>query len=292
MFFGDEGVWTTIRKIHRSGTNLDTILGAGKNVLASLSLSRDGRTGAMVSDTPTHPREVFTMKHGDAGPRRLTNSNPWLDDIRLAKQEVITHRARDGLELHGLQPAEVAGILETGRLLQGITVAAPPFPENVHEGEADHPYHVQRLDVKPRHHVATGDLLCVLADHHELFLEGGAFELDIERLQRAARENWRISAVRVTDDGRREQLERLEIFYFADVVERDSRAFHFYLRIFVAPLGSLLSGNKGAYRYLAESASRFYSPGEIREMLLKVGFRDVSYYPLFFGAAGIHVATK
>jgi len=102
MFLGDDGVWTTIQRIRRDGMNLKTILGIGKNVLSSLSLSRDGQSAAMVSDAPTHPRELFTMSHGDAGPRRLTNSNPWLDDIRLAKQEVISHTARDGLELQGL----------------------------------------------------------------------------------------------------------------------------------------------------------------------------------------------
>ena len=68
--------------------------------------------------------------------------------------------------------------------------------------------------------------------------------------------------------------------------------FHLYLRIFVAPVGIMLSGNKGAYQYLAESARRFYSPGEVREILLSAGFRDVSYRPLLFGAAGIHVALK
>ncbi len=68
--------------------------------------------------------------------------------------------------------------------------------------------------------------------------------------------------------------------------------FHFYLRAFVAPVGILLSNNKGAYHYLAGSASRFYLPEEIKEMLLTAGFKDVSYRPLFFGAAGIHVATK
>ncbi|MFC2011319.1 ubiquinone/menaquinone biosynthesis methyltransferase [Chloroflexota bacterium] len=68
--------------------------------------------------------------------------------------------------------------------------------------------------------------------------------------------------------------------------------FHFYLHTFVAPVGILLSGNRGAYHYLAESASRFYSPGEVKEMLLAAGFSDASYRPLFFGAAGIHVATR
>ncbi len=68
--------------------------------------------------------------------------------------------------------------------------------------------------------------------------------------------------------------------------------FHLYLRAFVMPVGIMLSGNKGAYRYLAESARRYYSPREVRDLLLSAGFRDVRYRPLFFGAAGIHVALK
>jgi demethylmenaquinone methyltransferase/2-methoxy-6-polyprenyl-1,4-benzoquinol methylase len=67
---------------------------------------------------------------------------------------------------------------------------------------------------------------------------------------------------------------------------------HLYLRTFVAPVGTWLSGNRGAYRYLAESARRFYTPEEVREMLLAAGFARVGYRPLFFGAAGIHIATR
>jgi demethylmenaquinone methyltransferase/2-methoxy-6-polyprenyl-1,4-benzoquinol methylase len=68
--------------------------------------------------------------------------------------------------------------------------------------------------------------------------------------------------------------------------------FHFYLHVFVSPVGTLLSGNKSAYRYLAESTSRFYSPQEVKDMLLAAGFCDVIYRPLLLGAAGIHVATR
>jgi len=68
--------------------------------------------------------------------------------------------------------------------------------------------------------------------------------------------------------------------------------FHLYLRAFVKPTGMLISGNKSAYRYLAESASRFYPPQEVRDMLLEADFREVTCRPLFFGAAGIHVAMK
>ena len=68
--------------------------------------------------------------------------------------------------------------------------------------------------------------------------------------------------------------------------------FKLFLRAFVAPVGSLISNNKVAYHYLAESVSHFYSPTEVKEMLLTAGFSDVSYRPLVFGTAGIHIATK
>ena len=70
------------------------------------------------------------------------------------------------------------------------------------------------------------------------------------------------------------------------------KLYHLYLRWFVSPLGSLLSGNKGAYRYLAESAAHFYRAEEVKELLLQAGFSEVSCHPLFFGVVGIHVAVK
>jgi dipeptidyl aminopeptidase/acylaminoacyl peptidase len=42
------------------------------------------------------------MSHGDSAPRRRTDSNPWISKLRLAKQEVITHEARDRTLLEGL----------------------------------------------------------------------------------------------------------------------------------------------------------------------------------------------
>jgi len=67
---------------------------------------------------------------------------------------------------------------------------------------------------------------------------------------------------------------------------------HFYFRGYVYPVGALLSGNKGAYRYLAESAIHYYSPRELKELLMSSGFSEVAYRPLFFGAAGIYAAKK
>jgi demethylmenaquinone methyltransferase / 2-methoxy-6-polyprenyl-1,4-benzoquinol methylase len=71
-----------------------------------------------------------------------------------------------------------------------------------------------------------------------------------------------------------------------------NRLFKVYCRTFVYRVGTAISGNNGAYRYLAESAADYYAPGEVAEMLKRAGFRKVDYRPLFFGAAGIHTAHK
>jgi demethylmenaquinone methyltransferase/2-methoxy-6-polyprenyl-1,4-benzoquinol methylase len=68
--------------------------------------------------------------------------------------------------------------------------------------------------------------------------------------------------------------------------------YHFYMRQYARRIGSWLSGNGPAYRYLAESASRYYAPPEIKELLIKAGFKEVCYRPLFLGVAGIYTALK
>ena len=101
-FVGDEGVETTLNEVGRDGRNRRVVVPGGGQVLASIDLSADGRTAAFVADSPAHPAEVFLMAATDKAPVRLTDSNPWLKDLRLAKQEVVKFKARDGLELEGL----------------------------------------------------------------------------------------------------------------------------------------------------------------------------------------------
>jgi demethylmenaquinone methyltransferase / 2-methoxy-6-polyprenyl-1,4-benzoquinol methylase len=67
---------------------------------------------------------------------------------------------------------------------------------------------------------------------------------------------------------------------------------HLFLSWFVFPAGYVLSGNKGAYLYLAESALHFYSVEEMQEFLVKTGFKQAVGKRLFFGAAAIYTAVK
>ncbi len=68
--------------------------------------------------------------------------------------------------------------------------------------------------------------------------------------------------------------------------------FHMYLKFFVLPAGYLLSGNKKAYRYLVNSATNYYNPEQVREILLSTGFSRVKHLPLLFGAIAIYTAIK
>lgn len=58
----------------------------------------------MIGNSKHHPPEVFVLGPAERAfyPRRLTNSNPWLKEMKFAKQEVIKYKAKDGLELEGI----------------------------------------------------------------------------------------------------------------------------------------------------------------------------------------------
>lgn len=68
--------------------------------------------------------------------------------------------------------------------------------------------------------------------------------------------------------------------------------FRVFLNGFVVPVGSLISNNEPAYRYLATSVSNFFTPDEVKQLLIEAGFSSVDYRPLVFGTAGIHIAVK
>jgi dipeptidyl aminopeptidase/acylaminoacyl peptidase len=113
LILAAHGCETAYEKLALSnGGALKTLIAPGTAIFTSVSLSHDGQTAAFVGHTPRHTPEVWTMKHGDAGPTRRTISNPLLEQMTFAKQEVVTWKARDGLELEGVlvHPAhEIAG---------------------------------------------------------------------------------------------------------------------------------------------------------------------------------------
>lgn len=67
--------------------------------------------------------------------------------------------------------------------------------------------------------------------------------------------------------------------------------FHFYITRLLPFIGELISGKKGAYKYLPDSMLGFPSPEEFKNAMEETGLRDVKYYKLTFGAAVVYAGT-
>ncbi len=102
VYLTDKGTTSGIGTVGRDGKNSKLLVPYGKLSVSSLSLSEDGKRAALVIDSPQHPAEVFAYTLGEGEPRELTSNNAWLADVKLAPQEIVTFKARDGMQLEGL----------------------------------------------------------------------------------------------------------------------------------------------------------------------------------------------
>jgi dipeptidyl aminopeptidase/acylaminoacyl peptidase len=101
VWLADEGVQTKAGEVGLDGREQVRLEAAGP-ILTSMSLSRDGTVAAFVGHGAAHPPEVFLVGEGDEAPQRLTDNNAWLAGVRLARQEAVRWKARDGMELEGV----------------------------------------------------------------------------------------------------------------------------------------------------------------------------------------------
>jgi len=65
-----------------------------------------------------------------------------------------------------------------------------------------------------------------------------------------------------------------------------------YLKYVLVPLGGMLSGDWNAYRYLAGSASGFYSFEQLSDLLAQYGFELKLNRKFLFGSANLLIACK
>jgi len=69
-------------------------------------------------------------------------------------------------------------------------------------------------------------------------------------------------------------------------------AYHFYFHRIVPLVGQIVSGNRGAYTYLPQSADEFLSPDELADRMRQAGWRAVRYRRLMLGTVAIHSGVK
>lgn len=71
-------------------------------IITSVSYHRETGKLVIVSNSQSNPNEIFMGEVGSNTIKRLTYSNPELDDITLAKQETISWKSNDGLMIEGV----------------------------------------------------------------------------------------------------------------------------------------------------------------------------------------------
>lgn len=125
QFIASEGAYASFGSIGSKGKSLQKSIDKGNIALTSFSSAKNGTT-AFIGSTSDHPKELFLFNGKSI--ERITNSNQWLEDRKLGKQEVITYKAKDGLELEGIVVLPVD--YQKGRRYPLITV--------VHGGPESH----------------------------------------------------------------------------------------------------------------------------------------------------------
>jgi cobalt-zinc-cadmium efflux system membrane fusion protein len=182
------------------------------------------------------------------------------------KHQAALRAQRQALLLHGLSKEQVENIETSRTLLQSLVVAVPlrdsagdrpDFPATMVRmvpemglspsasaadpaaAKAERPasispktFQVQELKVSQGSYVTAGSILCRLVDHAELYIEGKAFEEDVQAINQAAAKGWKVSAsLGPKPAGGNDAVQGLGIRYLDDKVDPESRAFRFYVAL-------------------------------------------------------------
>ena len=86
----------------------------------------------------------------------------------------------------------------------------------------------------------------------------------------------------IKDDGRAVVLE-----FIRPPKTLAGSAYRLYLRSLLPSIGGLISGQPSTYRYLRDTVDSYRSPGELGDLAIKAGWRDVRYHGLAMGTVGL-----
>jgi len=164
-------------------------------------------------------------------------------DNQSRRLTVAAQAYRQDLLARGLSPAQIDSVAG-GMFVSEIEIAAPQPLEDEKQlvsgqrtsisiAAANGPpaYEVQELKAELGQQVQAGQLLCVLANHQSLYIQGHSFKREAPFLEQAARNSWPVHVEFSEDPGTGwPPLEQtFHIRHLANTVDPASRTFDFYL---------------------------------------------------------------
>ena len=165
-------------------------------------------------------------------------------DNQIARLEVNVEAYTQDLQARGMAKDLIAAVAG-GKFLTTFVVKAPgPEAQRVAEvalasavepvsGELPFAFELQDLNVEIGEQVDAGQMLCKLADHRSLLIEGHGFKEDMPWIQEAAKNGWEVEVeFGATTDGDWPELPaKLPIHHVANSIDAATRTFNFYLSL-------------------------------------------------------------
>ncbi len=156
-------------------------------------------------------------------------------DNQAKRQAAAIQGFRQDLLTRGLTPPQIDAVSE-GRFVSTIEVVAPPqrFLTSDQQAEQNYKssrYEVQELKVDLGQQVQAGQLLSMLSNHQDLYIEGSAFKRESTLLAKVAEHSWPVQAEFSDDDGSPWQDigAPLTIRHLANSLDLESRTLSFFV---------------------------------------------------------------
>jgi biotin carboxyl carrier protein len=163
-------------------------------------------------------------------------------DNQIQRSDVNVQAYRHDLKARGFAPDQIEAVAK-GEFVSEILVRAPvdqptrpaglpltPSPSSELQ-QAPFVFELQELRVELGQQVEAGQVLCKLADHRLLLIEGRGFKDDLPLIQQAAKNDSPIEVrFELSENGNWPLLpERMHIHHVANSIDADSRTFTFDL---------------------------------------------------------------
>lgn len=100
LFSSEEGVDITLREQKIDQKQSRFIIDPGRVVFRNFDFINN--MICFAGNTKSHPNELFLFNTETSEITKLTNHNNWLENVKLAKQEMVEYSAKDGLKIQGV----------------------------------------------------------------------------------------------------------------------------------------------------------------------------------------------
>lgn len=135
------------------------------------------------------------------------------------------------LMLRGLSAEQIERVVQQRELVHQVDVRLEVGDTSGAAAVSDEPiYTVEQLDAFPGRAVRKGEELCHIANHHQLFLRGEAFETDVATVRDVVRDGSRVTAELGQADAL-VRLDELTISHVDNHVDPDSQTYPFYIAL-------------------------------------------------------------